>query len=108
MRVRTVCELEKETNANLTVIDVNMREQPSKELFKAILGRVASKSSDGAGILMEILQKVASIIAGLTSAVAIGTNSEIVAPAAATPISAGAKALVDTLTSSGREQTLLE
>ena len=36
-------ELEKGASARLTVIDVNVREQPSKELFKAILGRVESK-----------------------------------------------------------------
>ncbi|CAJ1426680.1 unnamed protein product [Effrenium voratum] len=104
MRKRTVCELENEPNANLTFMDVNMREQPSKELFKAILGRVASKRSDWAGIL----QKVASSIASLASAVAIGTNPEVVAPAAATPISAAVKVLVDSLTSNEREQTLLE
>ena len=104
MRKRTVCELENEPNANLTFMDVNMREQPSEELFKAILGRVASKRSDWAGIL----QKVASSIASLASAVAIGTNPEVVAPAAATPISAAVKVLVDSLTSNEREQTLLE
>ena len=104
MRIQTVDELEKEANAHLTVIDVNMREQPSKELLKAILGRVQSKSSD----LTDMLQKVASIVAGLTSAVAVGTNSEVVAPAAATPTAAGVKALIDSFTSSEREQTLLE
>ncbi|CAJ1338374.1 unnamed protein product [Effrenium voratum] len=92
MRKRTVCELENEANANLTFMDVNMREHPSQELFKAILGRVAFKRSDWAGIL----QKVASSIASLA------------APAAARPISAAVNALVDSLTSSDREQTLLE
>jgi len=102
MRVQTVDELENEANARLTVIDVNMRAQPSKELFAAILGRIESKSS----FLPAALQQVASTFSGLASAVAVGANPGLVAPAAATPISAGAKALVDLLTSSQRQKTL--
>ena len=40
MRNQTVCELENEASANLTFIDVNMREHPSKELFKTGQGSI--------------------------------------------------------------------
>jgi hypothetical protein len=43
IRNETVCKMENEANAALTIVDLNMREHPSQELFRAILRRVAEK-----------------------------------------------------------------
>ena len=70
IRNQTVCETENEANAKLTIVDVNMREHPSQELFNAILQRVAEKSKDSASNLKQIVGKMASITAlieGLSS-----------------------------------------
>ena len=56
IRNHTVCEIENEANANLTSVDVNMREHPSEELFNAIFRRVAEKSKDSASNLKQILE----------------------------------------------------
>ena len=44
IRNHTVCEIENEANANLTIVDVNMREHPSEELFNAIFQRLQKKA----------------------------------------------------------------
>eukprot|EP00438_Fugacium_kawagutii_P023449 Skav236821 [mRNA] locus=scaffold2823:107936:109569:- [translate_table: standard] len=86
IRNQTVCEMENEANATLTIVDVNMREHPSEELFSAIFRRVTEKSKDSASNLKQILGKVASSLGGVASAVSVGTNPNKVAPPAATPI----------------------
>ena len=106
MRKQTICEMENEANATLTIVDVNMREHPSEELFNAILQRAAEKSKDSAAILKQIVGKVASSLGGLASAVAVGTNSYEVAAPAATPISSAITALIERLSSSEKEKTL--
>ena len=106
MRNQTICEMENAANATLTIIDVNMREHPSEELFNAILQRVEEKSRESASILKQILGKVASSLGGLASAVAVGANSDKVAAPAATPISSAITALIERLSSSEKEKTL--
>ena len=106
MRNQTICEMENAANATLTIIDVNMREHPSEELFNAILQRVEEKSRESASILKQILGKVASSLGGLASAVAVGTNSDKVAAPAATPISSAITALIERLSSSEKEKAL--
>ena len=104
IRNHTVCEIENEANANLTIVDVNMREHPSEELFNAIFRRVAEKSKDSASNLKQILGKVASGLGGLASAVMVGTNPDKVAPAASAPVSI--TVMIERLSSSSKEETL--
>ena len=106
IRNQTVCEMENEANAKVTIVDVNMRERPSQELFDAILDRVAEKDDDWASILKKILRKVASSLGGLASAAFVGTSADKVAAAASTPISSATTALIDRLSSSDKEKTL--
>ena len=106
IRNQTVCEMENEANAKLTIVDVNMREHPSQELFNAILQRVAEKSKDSASNLKQIVGKVASSLGGLASAAFVGTNADKVAAAASTPISSAITALIERLSSSDKEKTL--
>ena len=89
----TVCETENEANAKVTIVDVNMREHPSQELFNAILERVAEKNNDWASNLEQSARKVA--------------NADKVAAAASTPISSAITALIERLSSSDKERTLL-
>ena len=106
IRNQTVCDTENEANAKLTIVDVNMREHPSQELFNAILQRVAEKSKDSASNLKQIVGKVASSLGGLASAAFVGTNADKVAAAASTPISSAITALIERLSSSDKERTL--
>ena len=106
IRNQTICEMENEANATLTIVEVNMREHPSQELFNAILQRVAEKNKGSAAILKQFVGKVASSLGGLASAVAVGTNSDEVAAPAATPISSAITALIERLSSSEKEKTL--
>ena len=106
IRNHTVCQMENEANANLTIVDVNMREQPSQELFNAILDRVAEKDNDWASNLKQTVGKVASSLGGLASAAFVGTSADKVAAAASTPISSAITALIDRLSSSDKEKTL--
>ena len=106
IRNQTVCEMENEANAKLTIVDVNMREHPSQELFNAILERVAEKNNDWASNLEQTVRKVASGLGGLASAVFVGTNADKVAAAASTPISSAITALIERLSSSDKEKTL--
>eukprot|EP00438_Fugacium_kawagutii_P021625 Skav212209 [mRNA] locus=scaffold754:971310:972938:+ [translate_table: standard] len=77
IRNRTIRQLENE-GANLTIIDVNMREHPSKELFTAILERVARKNSDWASNLLRILKKRApDRAAAIASAVLMVTQDDV-------------------------------
>ena len=102
----TVCQMENEANANLTIVDVNMREHPSEELFNAIFRRVAEKNKDSASNLKQILGKVASSLGGVATAVIVGTNPDKVAAPAATPISSTITTLIERLSSSEKERTL--
>ena len=106
IRNHTVCQMENEANANLTIVDVNMREHPSEELFNAIFRRVAEKSKDSASNLKQILEKVASGLGGLASAVMVGTNPDKVAPAASAPVSSAITVMIERLSSSSKEKTL--
>ena len=106
IRNQTVCEMENEANAKVTIVDVNMREQPSQELFNAILDRVAEKDNDWASNLKQTVGKVASSLGGLASAAFVGTSADKVAAAASTPISSAITALIDRLSSSDKEKTL--
>ena len=109
MRSETVCELETEANATLTIVDVNMREHPSQELFSAILQRVAEKRKQrNASVwnLKQFVKKVASGLGGVVSAVLVGTNADKVAPAASAPVSSAITALIERLSSSDKEKTL--
>ena len=108
LRNHIVCEMENEANATLTIVDVNMRERPSEELFNAILRRVAEKSRDPASIFKQLVGKVASRLEGLASAAAVGANSDKVAVPAATLISSSITALIERLSSSEKEKTLSE
>ena len=108
MRDHLVCKMENEANATLTMVDVNMREHPSEELFNAILRRVGEKSRDRASIFKKFAAKVASSLGGLASAAAVGANSDKVAAPAATPISSSITALIERLSSSEKEKTLSE
>ena len=106
IRNQTVCKMENEANAKVTIVDVNMREQPSQELFNAILDRVAEKDNDWASNLKQTVGKVASSLGGLASAAFVGTSADKVAAAASTPISSAITALIDRLSSSDKEKTL--
>ena len=106
IRNHTVCQMENEANANLTIVDVNMREHPSEELFNAIFRRVAEKSKDSASNLKQILRKVASSLGGVATAVIVGTNPDKVAAPAATPIPSAITTLIERLSSSEKERTL--
>ena len=109
MRNETVCELENEANATLTIVDVNMREHPSQELFSAILQRVAEKRKQRnawAWNLKQFVKKVASGLGGVVSAVLVGTNADKVVPAASAPVSSAITALIERLSSSDKEKTL--
>ena len=106
IRNHTVCQMENEANANLTIVDVNMREHPSEELFNAIFRRVAETSKDSASNLKQILGKVASSLGGVATAVIVGTNPDKVAAPAATPISSAITTLIERLSSSEKERTL--
>ena len=103
IRNQTVCGMENEANAKLTIVDVNMRKQPSEELFNAIFQRLAEKNKDFASNLNQLVGKVASSLAGVASAVIVGTNPDKVAAPAATPISS---ALIERMASSTKERTL--
>ena len=106
IRNQTVCEMENEANAKVTIVDVNMREQPSQELFNAILDRVAEKDNGWASNLKQTVGKVASSLGGLASATFVGTSADKVAAAASTPISSAITALIDRLSRSDKEKTL--
>ena len=106
IRNKTVCDMENEADAKLTIVDVNMREYPSQELFNAILGRFAEKSSDWASNLKQIAEKMASGFGRLASAAFVGANADKVAPAASTPISAAIAHLIESLSSTDKEKTL--
>eukprot|EP00438_Fugacium_kawagutii_P030722 Skav209832 [mRNA] locus=scaffold2703:208414:209433:- [translate_table: standard] len=107
IRNQTVCEMENEASAKLTIVDVNMREHPSQELFNAILERVAERNNDWASNLEQTVRKVGSGLGGLATAVFVGTNADKVAAAASTPISSAMTALIEKLSSSDKEKTLL-
>ena len=106
IRNKTVCDMENEADAKLTIVDVNMREYPSQELFNAILGRFAEKSSDWASNLKQIAEKMASGFGRLTSAAFVRANADKVAPAASTPISTAIADLIESLSSVDKEKTL--
>lgn len=106
IRNQTVCGMENEANAKLTIVDVNMRKHPSEELFNAIFQRLAEKNKDFASNLNQLVGKVASSLAGVASAVIVGTNPDKVAAPAATPISSAIAALIERMASSTKERTL--
>ena len=99
IRNKTVCDMENEADAKVTIVDVNMREYPSQELFNAILGRFAEKSSDWASNLKQIAEKMASGFGRLASAAFVGANADKVAPAAIAH-------LIESLSSTDKEKTL--
>ena len=109
IRNQTVCEMENEANAKLTIVDVNMREHPSQELFSAILRRVVEKRRQRnawAWNLKQFVKRVASGLGGAVSALLVGTNADKVAPAASAPLSSAITSMIERLSSSDKEKTL--
>jgi hypothetical protein len=108
-RNETVCKMENEANAALTIVDLNMREHPSQELFRAILRRVAEKRKQRnvrAWNLKQFVKKVASGLGGVVSAVLVGTNADKVAPAASAPVSSAITSVIERLSSTDKEMRL--
>ena len=60
----TIQKVENEKNSKLTILNVNMREQASKELFQAIFDSVKSKSSRD---FQEVFKRLVVLAAGLAT-----------------------------------------
>ena len=99
IRSHTVCEVENEPKASVTIADVNMRDYPSTNLYTAIFERIVQKDKNWVN---KFVDKLASTFVGLAGAIA---GAEIVALGAAAPVSSTLASLVEKI---GNERTLTE
>ena len=96
----TIQKVENEKNSKLTILNVNMREQGSKELFQAIFDSVKSKSQVD---FQDVLKRVVVLAVGL----AIGRGGSGVGAGAAAAVAQGTLNFLDAvLPSDLKEQAL--
>ena len=96
----TIQKVENEKNSKLTILNVNMREQGSKELFQAIFDSVKSKSRVD---FQDVLKRVVVLAVGL----AIGRQGSGVGAGAAAAVAQGTLNFLDAvLPSDQKEQAL--
>ena len=102
-----VCRVENEPDANLTIIDVDMRDHPSKELLGAIIARAERKKS-GWPLASSKFQKVASKVGRFLASVAVAINlKNTMAPEATEPMASAVEGAIEKLAPSAKEETLL-